>query len=92
MRSRLMPLFKAAAVVAIIVTIGNAARFSAGHDAAKDDINYAGYKDTYTDPAVAYDEMENALQLVSEGISSAAAADTASKAAPAAGADSTLKR
>ena len=69
MRSRLMPLFKAAAVVAIIVTIGNAARFSAGHD-----------------------EMENALQLVSEGISSAAAADTASKAAPAAGADSTLKR
>ena len=50
MRSRLMPLFKAAAVVAIIVTIGNAARFSAGHDAAKDDINYAGYKDTYTDP------------------------------------------
>lgn len=77
MGSRLMPLFKAAAVVAIVVTIGNAARFSAGGGKATDDINYAGYKDTYTDPAVAYDEVENALQLVSEGISSATAADTA---------------
>ncbi len=83
MRSRLMPLFKAAAVVAIVVTIGNAARFSAGGGSkATDDINYAGYKDTYTDPAVAYDEVESALQLVSEGISSAAAADTAAAQAP----------
>ena len=53
-----------------------------GSREAKDEINYAGYKDTYTDPAVAYDEIENALQLVSEGISSAAAADTAAAAAP----------
>lgn len=81
MRSRLMPLFKAAAVVAIIITIGNAARFSmGGADQSKDEINYAGYKDTYTDPAVAYDEVQNALQLVSEGISSAEAADTAATA------------
>ena len=83
LRSRFMPLFKAAAAVAIVVTIGNAARFSMGGSReAKDEINYAGYKDTYTDPAVAYDEIENALQLVSEGISSAAAADTAAAAAP----------
>lgn len=92
MRSRLMPLFKAAAIVAIIVTIGNAARFSTKGSEPKDDINYAGYKDTYTDPAVAYDEMESALQLVSEGITSAAAADTAGTAAPGAKADSTMKR
>ena len=76
MRSRLMPLFKAAAVVAITLTIGNAARISVGDSrGGRDDINYTGYKDTYTDPAVAYDEVESALELVSEGISSA---DTAS--------------
>ena len=77
MRSRLMPLFKAAAVVAIIITIGNAARFSMRDtDQNKDEINYSGYNDTYTDPEVAYDEMHNALQLVSEGFSSIATADS----------------
>ena len=81
MGSRLMPLFKAAAVVAIVVTIGNAARISVGDSrGGRDDINYTGYKDTYTDPAVAYDEVESALELVSEGISSA---DTASVGGPA---------
>lgn len=77
MKSRLMPMFKAAAVVAIIVTLGNAARFSMSGNESKDDINYANYKDTYSDPSVAYDEVQNALELVSEGISIAQRSDTA---------------
>lgn len=74
------PLFKAAAVVAIIITLGNAAQFSMGGNSADDNaegINYAAYKDTYDDPAVAYDKVENALELVSEGISKAQEPDTA---------------
>lgn len=73
---RLMPLFKAAAVVAIIVTLGNAAQLSFSPREADDDINYANYKDTYQNPSEAYDKVENALQLVSEGISQVQGADT----------------
>lgn len=73
---RLMPLFKAAAVVAIVVTIGNAAQLSMATDKSDEDINYSSYKDTFTDPSVAYDKMENALQLMSEGISQAQVTDT----------------
>lgn len=78
---RLMPLFRAAAVVAIVVTIGNAAQLSMTTDKADEDINYSSYKDTFTDPSVAYDKMENALQLVSEGISQAQVSDTVAPAA-----------
>lgn len=74
---RLMPLFKAAAVVAIIVTLGNAAQHSFSGENADDDINYANYKDTYKNPNEAYDKVENALQLVSEGISQVQANDSA---------------
>lgn len=73
---RLTPLFKAAAVVAIVVTIGNAAQFSAKEETA-DAINYSSYKDTYEDPSMAYDQVEDALQLVSEGMTKAESADTA---------------
>lgn len=73
---RLTPLFKAAAVVAVVVTVGNAAQFSAKEEAG-DGINYSSYKDTYEDPAVAYDQVEDALQLVSEGMTKAESADTA---------------
>ena len=72
--------FWAAAVVAIVLTIGNAEFMAVGdRRGGRDDINYANYKDTFTDPAVAYDEVESALQLVTEGISSA---DTTSSATP----------
>ena len=69
MRERFMPLFKAAAVVAIIVALGGAAQFQFGHHDTNDDINYADYKDTYNDPSVAYDKVENALEMISEGFS-----------------------
>ena len=83
MWSRFTPLFKAAAVVAIVITLGNAAQFSMTDKSADDDINYASYKDTYKDPAAAYNKVEDALELVSEGISKAQAYDSAKAVAPA---------
>lgn len=64
---RLMPLFKAAAVVAIFLTLGNAAQRSLQGPEQEEDINYANYKDTYDDPSVAYDKVQSALKLVGEG-------------------------
>lgn len=80
MWSRLTPLFKAAAVVAIVITLGNAAQFSMNDNKADEDINYASYKDTYKDPSVAYSKVEDALELMSEGISKAQNADSADAA------------
>lgn len=82
MRRRLMPLFKAAAVVAIVITLGNAAQlsFKDRDTAESEEINYAGYKDTFNDPAMAYDRVHNALELVSEGISQAETADSTAAA------------
>lgn len=64
---RLRPFFKAAAVVAIILTLGNAAQhsFSSGETSAPD-YNYATYKDTYKDPQAAYDEVSEAFHNMSE--------------------------
>ncbi len=79
-REQLRPLFRAAAVVAIVLTLGNAMNLSLKQEEPQsDDINYAAYKDTYNDPSVAYDQMEDALQLVSEGFSQAQQADSMRK-------------
>jgi|AATF01.1.fsa_nt_gi hypothetical protein len=75
-RQRLAPLFKAAAMVAIIVTIVNAAQFSFNKQDNSDEINYAAYTDTFSDPAMAYDNIQNALELVSEGMAQAQPADS----------------
>lgn len=72
----LIPLLKAAAVVAVVFSLGNIARYSLAGDDGGDDINYADYKDTYQDPAMAYDNVEDALQLISEGISQASQTDS----------------
>ena len=69
LRRKMMPLFKAAAVVAIIVSLGGAAQFQFGKQTEDDDINYANYKDTFNDPSMAYDKVEDALEMVSEGFS-----------------------
>lgn len=77
MRERMMPLFKAAAVVAMTVSLGGAAQFQFGdrhHD--DDEINYADYKDTYNDPTMAYDKVENALEMISEGFSQSQQSDS----------------
>jgi len=73
---RMMPFFKAAAAVAIVLTIGNAAQFSTTAERQSDEINYANFQETYDDPSVAYDKVEDALQLISEGISATRTADS----------------
>ncbi|MEG2513893.1 MAG: hypothetical protein RSA92_01020 [Bacteroidaceae bacterium] len=64
---RFMPLFKAAAVVAIILSLGNAAQHSFFVEDNLD-YNYDAYTDTYDDPQVAYKQISSALMMVSEGI------------------------
>jgi len=65
--SRFMPLMRAAAMVAFVITLGNVAQRSFF---AEDqlDYNYESYKDTYKDPQMAYEQLSSALMKVSEGI------------------------
>lgn len=77
LHERLMPLFKAAAVVAMIVALGGAAQFQFGnHNTAEEEINYEDYQDTYKDPTAAYDKVENALEMISEGFSQSQQTDS----------------
>ncbi len=67
LRHRFMPLLKAAAVVALMLSLGNVAQHTVfGNDAL--DYNYESYKDTYDDPEVAYKQVSSALMILSEGI------------------------
>lgn len=81
---RLKPLFKAAAVVAVIITLGNAAQLSVSSSTPAEDVDCTGYTDTFSDPEAAYSNVQNALELVSEGISMAQLTDTAKTDRPAA--------
>ena len=67
---RLYPIYRAVAIVAILFTFGMAAQhsFSTEKDSSETTINYASYKDTYTDPQVAYEQVASALKEVSEGL------------------------
>jgi hypothetical protein len=74
---RLRPLLRAAAAVAIVLALGQAMQLSTkGQGQQTDDINYANYKDTFDDPGMAYDKVEDALELMSEGFSQARQADS----------------
>ena len=74
---RLRPLLRAAAIVGVVLALGQAMNLSMQHAQPQgDDINYASYKDTYEDPAVAFDQVEDALQLLSEGYLQARQADS----------------
>lgn len=67
---RLMPLYKAAASIAIILTLGNAVQTAfTSKDTEDHGYNYENYQDSYKDPSVAYDQVSNALQMVSQGLS-----------------------
>ena len=71
LRYRLRPFYRAAAVVAIVFTLGLAAQHSFkndGGDQSEPNYNYATYKDTYTDPQVAYEHVSSALKSVSDGL------------------------
>ncbi len=75
---RMRPLLRAAAVVGLLFMIGTAVDHSVKTTQQQtDEINYAAYKDTYSDPAVAYDQVEDALQLISDGFSKVRQADSA---------------
>lgn len=68
---RMMSLFKAAAVVAIVVTIGNAAQFSFRNEGANDDVNVVeGYRKTYSagDPSVAYENTQLSVDTLLNGV------------------------
>lgn len=75
---RLMPLYKAVACVAILLTLGNAAQTSFTRQAHEDDYNYDNYQDSYNDPAVAYDQVSDALQMVSQGLNESIEEDSTS--------------
>ncbi|MFR2069947.1 MAG: hypothetical protein ACLS4S_07055 [Bacteroides nordii] len=64
---RFMPLFKAAAVVAVMFSLGGIAQHTIFADEALD-YNYDAYTDTYDDPEVAYKQVSSALMILSEGI------------------------
>lgn len=65
--SRFMPLFKATAMVIILLSLGSVAQYSFNREDNLD-YNYETYKDTYDDPQVAYEQISSALMMVSEGI------------------------
>jgi len=81
--SRLKPLFRAAAVVAAFLMLGNVAQRSLFQNDALD-YNYNNYKDTYDDPNVAYKKVSSALLILSDEINKSQAQTPADsiKAAP----------
>lgn len=73
---RMRPLFKAAAVIAILLTLGNAAQHSFTQENAQKEYNYDHYQDTYKDPEVAYDQVSYALQMVARGLNDSVISDS----------------
>lgn len=66
--SRLTPLFKAVAMVAIVFSFGGILQQSFFADNSTLDYNYDAYTDTYDDPEVAYKQVSSALMMLSEGM------------------------
>lgn len=64
---RFVPLFKAAAMIAVMLSLGNVAQHTFFADEALD-YNYDAYTDTYDDPEVAYKQVSSALMMLSDGI------------------------
>lgn len=74
---RLRPLFGAAAMVAILLTVGNAINQSMRPDTTWMDADeYAAVKVESHEPAVAYDQVSDTLTLAKDNIPVAAVADT----------------
>jgi hypothetical protein len=64
---RLAPLYKAAAVVVVLLLSGNLVK-NAMLDDTPLEYDYDSYVDTYDDPEVAYREVSSALMMVSESM------------------------
>ncbi|MCD8032399.1 MAG: hypothetical protein LUF85_16640 [Bacteroides sp.] len=67
-RQLYMPLFRAAMIVGFVWTLGTAVRYTFWSDESVD-YDYDAYIDTYDDPAMAYEEVTNALWVLSEKLS-----------------------
>ena len=66
---RLRPLFAAAAMVAIVLTVGNAINQSLRSDNTWTDLDeYASIKDDSQEPNVAYDQVSDSLTLAKDNI------------------------
>ena len=80
---KLRPLYRAAAVVAVVALIGNAAQhsFDKEEQPAGWDYNSQGYTDTYKNPQTAYEESMEALKIVQDGLKTASV-DSASNHLP----------
>ena len=64
-----MPLYKAVALIAIILTLGDAAQTSFHpNETVENDYNYENYRDSYNDPEMAYNQISEALQMVSQSL------------------------
>lgn len=69
--NKLMPFFRAAAIVIVLFTIGLATNtYLNGQQEEDQEIcyDYSSYKDTYSDPKMAYEGVESALMMVSKGL------------------------
>lgn len=73
---RMMPMFKAAAAIAIVVLLGKAAQSSFNHSADGSPQTTQSYHETYSDPKQAYDHVSSALKIVSETMNESAASDS----------------
>ena len=65
--SRIAPLFKAAAAVALVVLIGNVVHRTILED-EMNGYDYENYVDTYDNPEAAYQQVSSALMMISESI------------------------
>lgn len=65
---RFIPLWKSAALIAVLFSLGAGAQRWFSSDENILDYNYDSYEDTYEDPQVAYEQISTALRMVSESI------------------------
>lgn len=81
---RLRPLYRAAAIVAVVTLVGTAAQHSFTKQNVADgqswDYNQSAYKDSYSDPNKAYEATEDILKMFKKGAQTAVADSSHSKA------------
>lgn len=77
---RMMPMFKAAAAIAIVVLLGKAVQssFNSGDNAGQQMTQ--SYRETYSDPKQAYEHVSSALKIVSETMNEGTPSDSDSVA------------
>lgn len=77
---RMMPMFKAAAAIALVVLLGKAAQNSFDDKDNAATQTAQNYHETYSDPKQAYEHVSSALKIVSETMNEGTASDSDSVA------------